>query len=73
MAAADTGSGDARRRSAQLHDSARRRWTAWNVFSTLVEHPDGAGTQSAAYRVFDRIVRQAQHGSLLGAAEDDDD
>jgi hypothetical protein len=45
----------------------------WSVFARLVERPDDPQLQAAAFRAFDGMVRAAQHQSLLGAAEDDDD
>ncbi len=45
----------------------------WSVFAGLAARPDDAALQAQAFRVFDRMVRAAQHQSLLGAAEDEDD
>jgi hypothetical protein len=45
----------------------------WTVFERFVERSDDEQLRSAAFRRFDAMVRAAQHQSLLGAAEDDDE
>jgi hypothetical protein len=45
----------------------------WTLFAELAERPDDERLRSAGFQAFDAIVRAAQHQSLLGAAEDDDE
>jgi hypothetical protein len=49
----------------------------WTVFARLADaHEDAApeeeALRTAAFRLLDRMVREAQHRQLLGAAEDED-
>lgn len=45
---------------------------AWKLFASLLARPEDETARGEARRVFDRLVRAAQHASLLGAVDEDD-
>ena len=46
---------------------------AWKLFASFVARPEDDDARGDAQRVFDRLVRAAQHASLLGAVDEDDE
>ncbi len=45
----------------------------WNLLASFLARPDDHAARADARRVFDRLVRAAQHASLLGAVDEDED
>lgn len=46
---------------------------AWKIFEAFLDRPEDDTARADARRVFDRLVRAAQHASLLGAVDDDEE